>query len=94
MVFVDMGRAMPDGSPALLKTRRHLHRDQAEKFWKELVRTGVDQVSPPPPSGDLLLNPDQSASLTYGSFIHSVLVPPLGALDLPVRRAPVARLAS
>ena len=44
MVFVDMGRAMPDGSPALLKTRRHLHRDQAEKFWKELVRTGVDQV--------------------------------------------------
>ena len=40
MVFVDMGRAMPDGSPALLKTRRHLHRDQAEKFWKELVVLG------------------------------------------------------
>ena len=36
----------------------------------------------------------QSASFTCGSFIHSMLVPPLGALDLPVRRAPVARLAS
>ena len=23
-VFVDQGRAMPDGSPALLKTRKHL----------------------------------------------------------------------
>ena len=34
MVFVDMGRAMPDGSPALLKSRRHLHKDQAEEFWK------------------------------------------------------------
>ena len=46
MVFVDMGRAMPDGSPALLKTRRHLHRDQAEKFWKELVRTGWSRSEP------------------------------------------------
>jgi len=40
MVFVDMGRAMPDGSPALLKSRRHLHKDQAEEFWKQLVRMG------------------------------------------------------
>ena len=25
-VFVDMGRGMPDGSPALLKTRQHVRR--------------------------------------------------------------------
>ena len=35
-VFVDMGRPMPDGSPALLKTRQHLRREDAEKFWKNL----------------------------------------------------------
>ena len=28
-VFVDMGRPMPDGSPALLKTRQHLIREDA-----------------------------------------------------------------
>ena len=43
-VFVDKGKGMPDGSPALLKTRQHLHRDQAEGMWKDLVRRGWKQV--------------------------------------------------
>ncbi len=37
-VFVDKGRAMPDGSPALLKTRQHLRREQAGGMWGDLVR--------------------------------------------------------
>ena len=48
-LFFDTGRAMramPDGSPALLKTRKHLHRVQAEKLWKELVRTGWCRSEP------------------------------------------------
>ena len=44
MVFVDMGRGMPDGSPALLKTRQHLRREQAEGMWKDLVRKGWKKV--------------------------------------------------
>ena len=43
-VFVDMGRQMSDGSPALLKTRQHLLREQAEGMWKDLVRKGWKQV--------------------------------------------------
>ena len=43
-VFVDMGRPMPDGSPALLKTRQHLRREQAEGMWKDLVRKGWKKV--------------------------------------------------
>ena len=43
-VFVDKGRAMPDGSPALLKTRNHLRRGKAEVMWKELVRMGWEKV--------------------------------------------------
>ncbi len=39
-VFVDMCRPMPDGSPALLKTREHMRREQAESMWKYLVRRG------------------------------------------------------
>ena len=46
MVFVDMGRAMPDGSPALLKSRRHLHKDQAQQLWRELVKAGGKRVEP------------------------------------------------
>lgn len=45
-VFVDMGRPMPDGSPALLKTRQHLRRDDAEKFWKNLVHMGWQRTEP------------------------------------------------
>ena len=33
-VFVGKGRAMPDGSPALLKTRQNLWREEAEKLWR------------------------------------------------------------
>ena len=43
-VFVDMGRGMPDGSPALLKTRQHVRREQAEVMWKDLVRKGWEKV--------------------------------------------------
>ena len=43
-VFVDMGRAMPDGSPALLKTRKHLRREQAEGMWRNLLRSGWQKV--------------------------------------------------
>ena len=38
--FVDKGRAMPDGSPALLKTRKHLKGEKVEGMWKDLVRKG------------------------------------------------------
>ena len=31
-VFIDRGRAMPDGPP-LLKERRYLHRSDAEEMW-------------------------------------------------------------
>jgi hypothetical protein len=43
-VFVDMGRPMPDGSPALLKTRQHLRRDDAETLWKNLLGYGFKRV--------------------------------------------------
>lgn len=35
---------MPDGSPALLKTRKHLRREKAEGMWKDLVRKGWEKV--------------------------------------------------
>ncbi len=44
-VFVDMGRPMPDGSPALLKTWQHLRREQAEGMWKERVNRGSQKVT-------------------------------------------------
>jgi len=43
-VFADRGRAMPDGSPALLKTRQYLRRGKAEGMWKDLVRKGWKKV--------------------------------------------------
>ena len=39
-VFVGKGRAMSDGSPALLKTRQNLWREEAEKLWRSLVANG------------------------------------------------------
>lgn len=55
MVFVDQGRGMPDGSPALLKSRRHLHRDQAREVWVDLLRRGYRRVPAVwgPSAGDL-----------------------------------------
>ena len=44
-VFVDIGRPMPDGSPALLKTRQHLRREEAEVLWRNLLRSGFQRVS-------------------------------------------------
>ena len=43
-VFVDMGRPMPDGSPALLKTRQHLRREIPEGLCKNLLRKGFKRV--------------------------------------------------
>ena len=43
-VFVDMGRPMSDGSPALLKTSQHMRRKQAESMCKDLVRKGWKKV--------------------------------------------------
>ncbi|MDC0261223.1 DUF1651 domain-containing protein [Synechococcus sp. AH-551-N17] len=45
-IFIDDGRPMPDGSPALLKCRRHISRDRAEQLWKELRKQGWKQVEP------------------------------------------------
>ena len=44
-VFVDMGRPMPDGSPALLQTRQHLRREEAEVLLRTLLRSGFQRVS-------------------------------------------------
>lgn len=43
-VFVDLGRQMPDGSPALLKNRKHLRREEAVALWKDLLRKGWRRV--------------------------------------------------
>ncbi len=43
-VFVDMGRAMPNCSSPLLKTRKHLRREQAESMWRDLLRSGWQKV--------------------------------------------------
>ena len=41
---MDRGRAMPDGSPALLKTRQYLRRGAAEGMWRDLVRKGWEKI--------------------------------------------------
>tara|TARA_B100001063_G_scaffold197932_1_gene190310 strand:+ start:304 stop:468 length:165 start_codon:yes stop_codon:yes gene_type:complete len=46
MVFVDLGRGMPGGQPALLKSREHLRRDAAEQRWMELLRSGWSATAP------------------------------------------------
>ena len=45
-IFVDQGRGMPDGSPALLKSRRYLRRKQAEVLWKALRKEGWKDAAP------------------------------------------------
>ena len=45
-VFVDHGRGMPNGAPALLKRREHLRREEAVKLWSELVRKGWAPTEP------------------------------------------------
>ena len=43
-LFVDCIGAMTDGSPALLKTRKHLRREKAEGMWKDLLSKGWKKV--------------------------------------------------
>ena len=43
-LFVDCIGAMTDGSPALLKTRKHLRREKAEGMWRDLLRKGWEKV--------------------------------------------------
>ena len=45
-VFIDDGRGMPNGEPALLKRRCHIRREEAEKIWKNLRKQGWKQISP------------------------------------------------
>ena len=46
MVFVDLGRGMPEGQPALLKSRQHLRREVAEQRWRDLRRAGWSATAP------------------------------------------------
>ena len=45
-VFVDYGRGMPDGEPALLKSRRHLKQEDAMVLWKALRSSGWKTTTP------------------------------------------------
>ena len=45
-IFLDKGRAMEDGSPALLKSRRHLPKNEAVEIWRKLISEGWQTVEP------------------------------------------------
>ena len=45
-IFLDKGRAMPDGSPALLKSRSHLPKCDAVELWEKLRADGWSKVEP------------------------------------------------
>ena len=45
-VFVDYGRGMPDGQPALLKSRRYLRKPDAVVLWKALRSSGWKATEP------------------------------------------------
>ena len=45
-LFVDFGRPMPGGEPALLKSRRHLREEDARELWKSLVSSGWKASDP------------------------------------------------
>ena len=45
-VFVDHGRLMPNGQPALLKSRQHIQRRAAAELWSSLVRSGWQKTQP------------------------------------------------
>ena len=45
-LFIDHGRGMPNGEPALLRRREYLRRDAAERRWKELVHSGWSATDP------------------------------------------------
>ena len=44
-VFIDRGRQMPEGPP-LLKERRYLRKDAAERLWKSLQTQGWKKTRP------------------------------------------------
>ena len=46
MVFVDMGREMPDGEPPLLKRRERINKNAATKKWVSLIRSGWKRTDP------------------------------------------------
>ncbi|WP_413442649.1 DUF1651 domain-containing protein [Synechococcus sp. MIT S1220] len=39
MLFLDYGKEMTDGQPALLKSRRHLRKPEAVELWKSMKRS-------------------------------------------------------
>ena len=45
-VFVDHGRKMPNGEPALLKSRRHMRLEDATVLWQQLLSYGWQQGKP------------------------------------------------
>ena len=44
--FVDYGRQMPNGEPALLKSRQRIQREAAVELWRSLVRSGWKKTEP------------------------------------------------
>ena len=46
MVFVGMGREMPQGEPPLLKTRQHIHKQTAKEKWVSLIGSGWKRTDP------------------------------------------------
>ena len=44
-VFIDRGRQTPEGAP-LLKERRYLRKDAAERLWKSLQTQGWKKTRP------------------------------------------------
>jgi len=46
MVFLDLGRRMPDGPP-LLKERRHIRKQEAKEMWTTLQKQGWKRLQEP-----------------------------------------------
>ena len=46
ILFVDYGKEMPNGEPALLKSRRHLRKPEAVELWKSMKRNGWKPCKP------------------------------------------------
>ena len=69
-VFVDEGRGMPNGEPALLKRRQCLRHEQAEQLWKALRRQGWRHAQPLVVShkNERALNPSQCVLLSLHHF--------------------------
>ena len=45
-MFMDKGRSMKDGSPPLLKSRKHIPKCDAVEIWKKLLKKGWIKVDP------------------------------------------------